>query len=294
MNIENEIQEDNLSLSREDNVDIPSDKNEKNEMDDTVLDKINEFYKLKNEYEMKIQTQKNSILKDNTLTLKQKQDKYRKIKANCISCGRKVGSIFETTGNMLTAICGDKSSPCKLTIKINRGGYLNLEELIDVFQTGVDELKEEIITAKLDLLFGYEKENKTLDRFTTLKDELAQDLESVMEYKTRYIEISANLDNKAELNSKITAFYNKVSMVKSTIEEFNETGKIQLIKDMVFLYDSEMVPLLDEIRNLKYKYMTVETDNDTDTHKLIKKTFTLQDMMYNMEAPVVESFVLGK
>ena len=34
-----------------------------------------------------------------------------------------------------------------------------------------------------------------------------------------------NLDNKADLDLKMRAFYNHVSTIKSTIEEFNETGK---------------------------------------------------------------------
>ena len=284
MNPENNTQE--LSMTNSSNLRM-----NKSDMDENVLEKINEFYKLKHEYETKIQTQKNSILKNDTLNRKQKQEKYRKLNSRCINCGRNVGSIFEKDGNMLTAICGDRTKPCNLNIQIQRGAYLNLEELMDVFQNGVNDLKEEIIVSKLDLLFGYEKENKTLEKFNKLKNDLANDLESVMEYKTQYIEILFNLDNKPELNAKISAFYNKVSLVKSTIEEFSETGKIQLIKDMIIQYDTEMLPLLDEIRNLKYKYMAMESDYGTI--KLIRKTFTLQDMMYIMETPKIESFVIG-
>lgn len=284
MNPENNTQE--LSMSNSSNL-----RTNKNDMDENTLEKINEYYKLKHEYETKIQTHKNSILKDDTLNRKQRQDKYRKLKSNCINCRRNVGTIFENNGNMLTAICGDSTKPCKLNIKIQRGAYINLEELMDVFQSGVDDLKEEIIVSKLDLLFGYKTENKTLEKFNKLKDELANDLESIMEYKTQYIEIMFNLDNKPELNAKMSAFYNKVSLVKSTIEEFNETGQIQLIKDMIIQYDTEMLPLLSEIRNLKYKYMAMESGYGSIN--LIRKTFTLQDMMHNMEVPEIESFVIG-
>ena len=82
-------------------------------------------------------------------------------------------------------------------------------------------------------------------------------------------------------------------MVKSTIDEFNETGQIQLIKDMIVLYDKEMVPLLDDIRNLKYKDIHMEYNNENLNLNLIRKTFTLQDMLYTMETPKVESFVIG-
>lgn len=265
----------------------------KNELDEAFLEKLNEYYKLKNEYETKRQTKKNGILKDDTLNMKRKQDKYIKMNVNCINCGRNVGTIFENNNGILSAVCGDKLAPCKLDIKINRGKFIRLEVLMDVFQSGVDNLKEEIITTKLDLLFGYEPESITLKKFSKLKDELTADLETVLEYKRQFIEIVLNLDNKPILNTKMTIFYNKISLIKSTIEEFNETGQIQLIKDMIILYDTEMTPLLVELRNLKYKYMAMEYNVDTDTHRLVRNIFTLQDMNIPFENPKIESFVIG-
>jgi hypothetical protein len=133
-----------------------SNENVKNkEIDEEFMEKLNEYYKLKNKYENKRQSQINTILKNDKLTMKQKQEKFRKLNTNCINCGRNVGTIFNNDGGVLTAICGDNVSPCNLDIKLNRGKFLNLEELIDVFQSGVDELKEEIIATKMDLLFIY-------------------------------------------------------------------------------------------------------------------------------------------
>lgn len=282
--------------SQEENLDIdsfPNSTTKKNETDGGISEKLNEFYKLKYEYDKKVQSHRNNIIKDKMLNMKQKQDKYRKMKVNCINCGRNVGTIFEHKEGILTSICGDKTAPCNLNIKINRGKYVSLEMLLDVFQTGVDEVKEKIITTKLDLLFGYEQESNTLEIFTGLKEELTQDLESLMEYKTKFIEIVTNLDNKQILSTKMTMFYNKVSLIKSTVDEFNETGQIQLIKDMITLYDTELTPLLVELRNLKYKYMAVEYDLETDTHKLVRNVFTLQDMTIPFENPKVISFTVG-
>ena len=273
---------------------LSSENVKKNVIDEEFMEKLNEYYKLKNKYENKKQSQINTILKNDKLTMKQKQEKFRKLKTNCINCSRKVGTVFKSDSGILTAICGDNKSPCNLDIKLNRGKFLNLEEMIDVFQTGVNELKEEIITTKLDLLFGYEQEATTLTKFNKLKEEITQDLEAVMEYKTQFIEIVSNLDNKSELNTKMTIFYNKMTLIKSTIDEFNETSQIQLIKDMISTYQTELVPLLHELRELKYRYMAMEYDRDTDTHTLVRKVFTLQDMTIPFDTPSVESFVLGK
>ena len=272
---------------------LSSENVKQNDVNEEFTEKLNEYYKLKNKYEHKKQSQINTILKDDKLSMKQKQEKYRKLKTNCINCGRNVGTIFNNESGNLTAICGDKISSCSLNIKIYRGSFTSLEEFIDVFQTGVDDVKEEIITTKLDLLFGYEQETTTLTKFNKLKEELTQDLESVMEYKTQFIEIVSNLDNKSELNTKMTIFYNKIALIKSTIDEFNETGQIQLIKDMISTYQTELVPLLHELRELKYRYMAMEYDCVTDIHTLVRNVFTLQDMNISIESPSIKSFVIG-
>jgi ribosomal protein S27E len=287
------IDDDNLQETRATSVISKKVNLNKHVVDNEFVEKLNEYYKLKHEYETKKLSQKNSILKDTTLNMKRKQDKYKRMKVNCINCGRNVGTIFENDSGILSAVCGDKLAPCKLDIKIDRGKFLSLENLIDVFQNGVDEMKEKIISTKLDLLFGYEPESVVLKKFGNLKNELTEDLEAVMGYRTHFIETVSNLDNKSELNSKMTMFYNKIALIKSTIAEFNEMGQIQLIKDMVSMYDTELLPLLDELRKLKYKYMAMEYDADTDTHRLVRNVFTLQEMTVPFDNPSVDSFIVG-
>jgi hypothetical protein len=62
---------------------------------------------------------------------------------------------------------------------------------------------------------------------------------------------------------------------------------------MISTYQTELIPLVDELRDLKYQYMAMEYNNDTNTHTLVKKIFTLQDMTVPFDKPVVESFVIG-
>jgi hypothetical protein len=62
---------------------------------------------------------------------------------------------------------------------------------------------------------------------------------------------------------------------------------------MISTYQSEFIPLIDELRDLKYQYMAIEYNNDTNTHTLVKKIFTLQDMTVAFDKPVVESFITG-
>ena len=258
------------------------------------LDKLEEYYKLKNDYETNLQTRKNSILKDDSLTMKEKQDKYNKLKLNCINCKKNVGTIFENNEGVLSAICGDKTKPCNLNIKIFRGKFLKLDVLIDTFQVGVDDTKEDIIKTKLNLLFGYKNEKDTVKIFNKLKEELTEDLESVMEYKTLFIEKTTNLENKSAIIIETDKLFDQINLIKSTVQEYNETDNIQLIKDMITdVYITQLLPLLIKIRNLKYKYMAMEYNRNLNIYKLTKKKYTMQDMLSCFENPRIEQFEIG-
>ena len=51
---------------------------------ESVLNNINEFYKLKNKYETYNQKNKNKILNNPTLSWKERQTEFKKIKPKCI------------------------------------------------------------------------------------------------------------------------------------------------------------------------------------------------------------------
>ena len=55
------------------------------------LDKLKEYYSLKQMYDSNRREKINKILKNKDLNLRQKRAKYSKIKNNCISCDRPVG-----------------------------------------------------------------------------------------------------------------------------------------------------------------------------------------------------------
>ena len=67
-------------------------------------------------------------------------------------------------------------------------------------------------------------------------------------------------------------FYNIVDTIKNTITEFNETGKDQLVKDVVSIYKNELEPILHDLRTLKYKYQAVEYNENDKTYLFTKKS----------------------
>lgn len=261
------------------------------------LEKLNEYYHLKNIYQSTYKDKKNSILKDPTLNIKQKKNAILKIKRFCVSCKRPVGTIFERKDNFLYAFCGNKSDPCNLNIKINRGLFVSLFELINVFQEGIDEHKIKIIQSKLDLLFNFKTENEIIKIFNSLKDELNKDLEAVLEYKTSLIDITDNIANKNLIDSKMSIVYEKIDLIKDTMKQFNETGEIQFIKDILQIYSTDLIPMIDSLRKLKYKYFSIEPmqmPNNEIIYHLFKKKFILQDLLVPFAIPSIDSFQFGE
>lgn len=260
------------------------------------LEKLNEYYRLKNIYESSYKDKKNSILKDQSLNIKQKKNAVLKIKRTCISCKRPVGTIFQSKDNFLYALCGDKSSPCMLNIKINRGLFVKLSELINAFEEGVDENKIKIIRSKLDLLFNFKTENQILTQFNEIKNELNNDLEALLEYKTSYIQLTENIDNKSLIDSKMTIMYEKIDLIKESMKQFNETGEIQFIKDLLHIYSQDLLPLINSVVKLKYKYYSLEknTINNENFYQLYKKKYTLQELLVPFETPKIDSFQIGE
>lgn len=261
------------------------------------LEKLNEYYRLKNTYDSLYNDKKNSILKKQSLNIKQKKNAILKIKRNCISCKRPVGTIFQAKDNFLYALCGDKSSPCSLNIKINRGLFVNIHELLDVFQEGVDEKKNKIIESKLDLLFNFKTENQIITLFNSIKNELNNDLEAVLKYKTSLINITENISNKQLIDSKTAIIYEKIDLIKDTMKQFNETGEIQYIKDILQIYSSELIPMIDSLNKIKYKYYTIEPKSNSNNeifYHLLKKKYTLQNLLVAFENPSIDSFQLGE
>lgn len=278
------------------------DKELNNDETPEYLDKLNEYFKLKNDYQMNYEAKKNKIFKNDLLSMKQKKEQFKKIKMKCIQCKRNVGTVFSIKTVMdddpeyedksfystLSAVCGDKTNPCDLNILIKKGNYESFKYIISIFQENVKDYQEEIIKVKLDLLFNFTEEVDAMKKYEEIKSELMNDLENLANYKMIYVNIISNLNNAAEIEKKTTQLNNNINTIKETIDEYNETNNIQLIKDIITLYKNTLTPLLDDLQKLKYKYRTMEKMDNI--YKLIRKEYNLADTLEQIEEPKVISF----
>lgn len=264
---------------------------------------LNEYFKLKNNYETQILTNKKKILNKNFLSNKEKKAEYNKLKPKCINCKRPGGTIFanvyvaETdtreSYRELRASCGIISDPCNLNITIQLSKVELIPELLKSMENDIKEYKNEIIEHKNKLLFGYLNTEEALERFENVKEYIGNITSLYEEYLESYHKIVDNDEKKQELNETITNSYIEIQKIKDCISKMNETDNVQYARDAVHIYTTTLIPLLHAIRGLKYNEMFVWHNEYTNTCNLMQNKFSIDNLSFSSSNDKVIAFDIG-
>lgn len=243
-------------------------------MDEELSDAIHNFYSLKSAYEESITNKRGK---------------------KCIVCKKPGGSIFKRDKFKLIAICG-AISPCNFNIEINRGMNDNLRDLVVSTDTEYKDMRKEIIESKLSHMYynsdvsDIEDTIAIYDGIANYRDTLYQDLYDIIE----------NRKNIGTIKEKETEALEIVASMKEKLSE--HTAITPKISDVIGLYTSTLVPHLEQIRDLKYKYNDVVHINsardhplyDEDNMALIQKHYDINNMEINVLQPSLISNVTTK
>jgi hypothetical protein len=276
------------------------------ESNNSVLDvkeALNNYFKLKLNYEKKIQQNKNSIIKNKRLSNRDKRSEFLKLKPKCISCDRPGGTIFkvryfpavdnEESHRQYIATCGIIVEPCNLNFKINVGKIACLPTILDDIQAEIKELKDDIINNKNKLLFGYLTAEEVLSKFDDLESELSGFSSLYEEYLLKYSELVDNKKKSDELNEAIIDSVSKIEEIKGCIKKMNETNNTQFANDAANIYVTTLEPLLSKIRNLKYNETMVWHNEETNTCHLIQNKYSIEKLSYSSYVDNVVSLDIG-
>lgn len=265
-------------------------------MDSDTKTAIDEYYKLKNEYETKLDKLRKKIRNDKSLSKEEKRRKMLEIVPKCVNCGKPGGTKFSVNKSILRAVCGDTSDPCRLNIEINRGSFEHITSLYNFLQEEGEKLKEEIIRAKLDLLFNYETEEQTIAQFNELRTEYSTVEESVMLLQEKFDNLILGKRNKEEIIEAVQNLYNFKKDLSELAKRYAETGEEQLITDMVEKYVGDIRPEVEKLRSLKYPSSNIECDDgeeymgacDDDIRRLVQEPYTMEEVeIALLEEPTV-------
>ena len=254
-------------------------------------DALNKYYKLKERYEKSIDKIKETI-KENYPELSNiaKRKKIKKA-IKCVKCKKSGGTIFTNNNNTLKAVCGNSEDPCDLNIEFNRGGvYKNIRVMEEKYSNNIESLQNMIIKMKLNLLFGYTTEEVTLKEFNKYRDLLSERTSRYNKIQKTFLNIVNDTANKSIIEDKENQLLilidslkqmNKEYLLKIDVLLLEEKNKY--IDDMIDIYLKEIIPLNEEIVNLKYKVNQVYLDvsnKEKTLFLLTREPYSMKEMTF--------------
>ena len=256
-------------------------------MAESVEGAINEFYKLKNKYEIELLKKKKTILNNVTLSSKEKKTEYKKLKPKCINCKRAGGTLFSVkfyTGKdeyrEFRAVCGVVADPCNLNITVQTGKYELLPVVLEGIEKEIQDNKKSIIDDKNRLLFGLMTTQTALQKFEDIKDYIASLTSLLDSYLDEYNSITDNLEKKTELKENIVKSYLYIEEIKESMKNFDKEDNTQYVRDVVNIYLTKLQPVLNKITELKYKENIVYYNETDNTYNLIQNQYTTQSLEF--------------
>jgi len=224
------------------------------------VESIYSYFKLKNKYEV---NHKNAI-RQIVNKIHNKKDRKKMIGQlvhKCIQCKRPGGTIFSVLNKKYVARCNSTVAPlCKLNIQIFNGNYKNIEELVYLFKSNIDILKDEMIIQKMDTLFNYISESETVKVFNNSLTTYNQDSIQYKTYMNKYNELYNNENRQELINRKMEIIYRLSSKINNITEQYSNeqpqnVKNIELLKTAMEVYVNELLPEIHNLQLLKYDSM---------------------------------------
>jgi hypothetical protein len=268
----------------------------------SVTDAFNEYYKLKNKYESDYNKDKQKIIKNKTMSWKEKRNEFKQLKPKCINCKRPVGTIFsiKQSGDPkndfreLKAMCGSLTEPCSLNITINAGVSYNILDHIKELEKDVEDYKNEIIEYKNKLLFGYISSESAVVNFDKIKEAI-NDTSFLLNINYEHLfDIVDNKTTNESIKKIKEEIYILTNEIKYSIKHFDSTGNVQFVRDSVSIYLNQMEAKLKELQKLKYNVNLVEFDDSEGVYRLIQRKNGIADLEDVYVAPEIINFNYGE
>ena len=249
-------------------------------MDPEITNAIDNYYRLKQKYDMSIHKKKQKIISNTSLSSEAKRQKIKEIKKICVNCGNIGGSIFKNTESSLIAVC-DCNPACNFNINIKRGYFANIRtECYNLYEK-IKEIQSSIISTKLDVLFSYRSEDDAIKKFKKLRRDLAGATKLYNTVLKEYLDIvtrGPQAERLGEQKTKLFIAFEQLSEISKTYDRLDKSvdSGNSLLKEMVEKYVNEILPIVTEIRELSYTISKIEINDDHT--ELIQKPYTIEEL----------------
>lgn len=222
----------------------------------TVEEAITTYYQKKATYDKDYERKKETVRKDGELSEAEKREKIKKIVRKCIVCESSEGTIFSQTGRVLSAICGNRASPCSFNINIERPSVKQFADVEEQLDAAINKLKDDVILSKYNILFNFSQfDNAFVDK----ADEIRKKIKDYDDLKKKYNELHTKASRIDERREKVIKeeydFLVKVGELKGILKESDVTSANEH-------YINIMLPMINKIR--REKYDTIDVVRETN------------------------------
>lgn len=237
---------------------------------------LDRYFEIKNKYEEKQR-------KRNKKTGKKEKAEKMDNKNKCIKCQNSGGVIFSNSNNRYTAVCGAEQ-PCKLHIELYRGFFFNSTNLLYDYIKILEQSKETIIMLQNNDLFHFEQDK--------LKKKYEDEKKQYETLTHLFTDLEKCLYNNQEIKDKIKAKIDDINKViieiRSTIQDYKKTKKEEYIQNAMEHQKNNLLPLLDELRSLKYEIVETDINQRTKTNRYLKGKEEIVEKRDVMESILIE------
>ena len=217
---------------------------------------LRDYFRLKNKYEHDAHADRAKAFARGTST-RRKQKLAKAVIPKCVKCARRVGSIFQHKDYRYVALCGDKTKPCDLKIKLFSGYYHELDAMLRLFKEELDEHKETIIKQKLDTIFGFLSENQSVELFKNIMDHYTKDSAVYKELLDQHTDLYESPHREGLIRAKMAQVTDLQKSIQTILEGYLQSGDTKILQTAVHQYVHELMPEMENLRHLKYEHMDV-------------------------------------
>uniref|UniRef100_A0A6C0HJ30 Uncharacterized protein n=1 Tax=viral metagenome TaxID=1070528 RepID=A0A6C0HJ30_9ZZZZ len=249
--------------------------------------KLDEYFKLKSHYENEV---KKAYRKANSKILEANRDKnpkrlFQKLRnfknpksmPPCKGCGKDGGMSFTITSDVYGAQCANNPK-CDWKLAINRATFGNREKLIYEYMTDMEELKDLFIKSKMDSLFRYFSDDSIKDSFQKRMKSYQFCGEQLKKHLDTHNHIYYNEEKKKLIQDKEKEINTFLEEVKSKLADTSGEDRQTIIDDVVRIQDTEIRPLVEYIRRLRYESFKMIDTNDRTEYKLCTEEVTVDKL----------------
>jgi hypothetical protein len=223
-------------------------------------DSIHDYFKLKHKYDEEVYKARKKAFtkgKEKKLSTKSSIKLARRVEPKCIHCKRPGGTIFKTANNTYYAYCGNKN-PCNLKIQIYNGTYYNQDDSLFLEHAELHDLKTKVIQQKLDTLFNYISEEKSVKKFKEYLEEFTFYQADYTELIEKNNHLYKEEGREEKIRRKTQQVYELMGSIREIVEQYKKEGDPNVLQMAVQLQVRELNPEIENLRRLKYEVMEVD------------------------------------